>query len=224
MELESTTTLKQVDDYEPKGQAPKEKAAGQRLLRISNTLLILSVVITLISLSVFYRKNTQLQQDRLRLISNFQKISAALVGTASAQVGDLLPSFDTTDSGGARASVVYDGKSKYLFLIFSTQCGECISEFLTWRRIAPEVSSRSYRVVGLSMYSEERGKEKEGAADQNFQVLRIPSTAIQRAYRVTAVPMVMIVSAEGKVTWVHYGKLSEEEIKELLSKIEGEKQ
>jgi hypothetical protein len=110
-----------------------------------------------------------------------------------------------------------------LLYIFSPQCGVCLSEFPTWSRIASHAQSKKYRVVALSIYSDDASQEKPGAVDWNFEALRIPSVAIQRAYRVLAVPMVIVVSREGKVEWVQYGGLSGDSINEVLSVIDGKK-
>ncbi len=197
---------------------------GTRILRLSNSVLVLSVLIALISLTVLYDKNRKLQQETLLLRSNAQALAGTIAGSPSAQVGDLLPSFHTQSLDGAKSSVVYDGRSKYLFYIFSPQCGVCIAELPTWNRIAAPAKLRNYRVVALSIYSDAGLEEKPGLVDRNFETLRIPSVAIQRAYRVLSLPMVMLVSEEGKVQWVRYGKLPEDTVRELLSVIDAEKQ
>jgi peroxiredoxin len=216
---EDNTTKEKTANGKPVGASD-----DKRFLRISNTLLIASVAIALICLVVLTRRNLKLQQERLRLLSNIQTMSGTHVEPPSAQVGEILPSFEARNFGGARSGVLYDGKSKYLFYIFSPQCGVCINEFSTWSRITPHARSKDYRVVGLSTYSEEGSESEFGTMDRNFEVTAVPSMAIQRAYGVTAVPMVMLVSGKGKIEWVHYGKLPQEKIKELLSKIDNEDQ
>lgn len=210
-----------------KEHLPRDRPIGvsddKRFLRTSNTLLIISVVITLICLVVLTRRNAKLQEERQRRLANIQRMPGTPDESLSAQVGDILPSFDARNLAGARSGVFYDGKSKYLLYIFSPKCGVCISEFSTWSRIAPHARSKDYRVVGLSTYSENGSESEIGTVGRNFEVTAIPSMAIQRAYRVASVPMVMLVSEEGKIEWVHDGKLAEEKIKELLSKIDGEK-
>lgn len=54
---------------------------------------------------------------------------------------------------------------------------------------------------------------------KNFEVCVMPSKPVQRAYRVVAVPLVMLVSSEGNVEWVHYGALSDDKTKEISSVI-----
>jgi len=54
----------------------------------------------------------------------------------------------------------------------------------------------------------------------DFDLVPIPDMSVQRAYRVVAVPQVMVVSENGKVEWVHYGTLSDPTTTELLSIID----
>ena len=41
--------------------------------------------------------------------------------------------------------------------------------------------------------------------------------SVQRAYRIVAVPAVMVVSQGGTVEWTHYGALTEDLHRDLLS-------
>jgi predicted transcriptional regulator len=54
----------------------------------------------------------------------------------------------------------------------------------------------------------------------DFDLVAIPNLSVQRAYRVVAVPVVMVVSSDGKIEWVHYGALTSNQTSELLSVIE----
>lgn len=54
----------------------------------------------------------------------------------------------------------------------------------------------------------------------DFDIVAIPDMSVQRAYRVVAVPLIMVVSENGKVEWVHYGTLSDAATNELLSVID----
>lgn len=75
---------------------------------------------------------------------------------------------------------------------------------------------KNYIVLGLSIDSEDTIADLS-KVDVNFEVCVMPSKPVQRAYRVVAVPLVMLVSPQGSVEWVHYGALSDDKTKEISS-------
>jgi hypothetical protein len=110
MEMQSVRNDYPIVEHEPvSGEAAKKRphgrSDGKRLLRWSNTLLLLSVLIALICVIVLYKRNAKLNQERLRLMSTIQTISGTMAGPPSAQVGDVLPSFETSSSEGARTGI-----------------------------------------------------------------------------------------------------------------------
>ncbi len=189
---------------------------GARVLKIANTLLILSVMTTFIFLFVQSKNNSRLKEEKNKLVSTVKTMSGPLVSPPSVQVGDIVPSFEAVNLEGKRTDIVYNGSSKYLLYIFSPQCSVCIEQFHIWNQIASRAKLKNYRVIGLSLDPQD-AKANLSMVDHNFEVCLMSSTPVQRAYRVVAVPLVMLVSPQGNVEWVHYGALSEDKTKEISS-------
>jgi peroxiredoxin len=205
---------------------PAEKTANEgaplrqpenRALKISNNILIASIIIALIWIVLLFITNTRLRRERTELLS---RLSGQLAGAPSAQVGDVVPQFEGRSPDDTQSNVVYEATSKYLFFIFSPLCEVCTSEFPTWNEIGSDATSHGYKVIGLATYSE---SALQSTPAHNFGVVVFPSMAIQRAYRIVAVPTVMVVSGSGRIDWIQSGKLSKDKIKELLSIIDATK-
>ncbi len=93
-------------------------------------------------------------------------------------------------------------------------------EFPKWNRIAALSKENNYVPVGISTGSIDSIKEHLKENETNFEILIMPSMAVQRAYRVVAIPQVMIISSQGTVVWVHNGALTENNIAEVLSELQ----
>jgi peroxiredoxin len=196
--------------------ANKRRGASKpenRVLKTSNNILIVSVVVALICLSFFLITNSRLRREKAELVS---RLSGQLAGAPSAEVGDIVPQFQARSIDTTQSSITYEGKSKYLLYVFSPTCDVCRSEFPTWNEIASTATSHGYKVIGLATYSD---AALQGTPSHNFEVAAFPSKATQRAYRIVAVPTVMVVSGNGRIEWVQTGKLPADKITELLSTI-----
>lgn len=202
----SSSTKSHTDDGKQRG----------KLLAVANTVLIVTVLIAVIILFVQARNNSTLKQQRNELMSTVTTISGSMVGPPSVEVGDIVPSFEAITLEGKPRSIVYNGSSDYLLYIFSSRCSVCLDQFAHWNRIASRANLKNYTVMGLTIDSDNIKANLE-KLDRKFEVCPIPSKPIQRAYRVVAVPLVMLVSREGNVKWVHYGALSTDKVREISS-------
>jgi peroxiredoxin len=163
------------------------------------------------------RENIKLQKEKTDLEARVLTLSGELAGPPSAQVGDIVPPFEAVSLDGKQVSIVYNGSSKYLLYVFSTECGACVSQLPVWDKIAAQPKSKDYKKIAVSTESVEDTRASLSDKSFNFDILVMPNESIRRAYRVVAEPMVMIVSAEGKVEWVHYGTLTQNTMSELSS-------
>lgn len=200
-------------------QAPRG-SRGEKNLRIANTLLLIAVGAALSVVGILSWKYSTLRARVIEAARNEREASVKARTAELPTVGDLLPGFDALDNRGNRSSIRYDGKTKYLLLIFSPQCEVCTGEYPTWSRIAQHAASKSWRVVALSV-SPFRGKPPNLPLDpNNSELIEMPDMAIQRAYRSFVVPVVLLVSPEGRVEWVQSGSLSNDKVNELISALE----
>jgi hypothetical protein len=79
--------------------------------------------------------------------------------------------------------------------------------------------AEGYKAIALSL--EDPGEKREKLADlgKNSTILVMPNLAIQRTFRATSIPLLVLVSGEGKVEWVHYGILSDAKFSEISTKL-----
>jgi peroxiredoxin len=198
-----------------RGQTAARPGSSKTLVA-ANTIAILALIAAFVFLVVLGRDNLQLRKETMELKSTVATISGTIVGPASVQIGDIVPSFDAVSLEGKPTSIVYDGSSRYLLYLFSVRCGVCENEVPKWNEIASRGKLKNYKVFGVSIDPED-AKGELNKLDRNFDLLLLQSKSVQRAYRVVAIPLVMIVSGEGTVEWVHYGAMSEGSIRELSS-------
>ncbi len=180
-------------------------------------MLVIAVVIATTYSVKVSRENAALQKRE-------REYSGTLFGPQTAQSGDIVPAFKTTDLQGRQVEIVYDGAKRFLFFIFSSMCGACEREIPLWNALAKAETSKKFSIRGISIDSLEDSKKGVIGKDISFDVLIMPDMPTRRAYRVVSIPQVMIVSEHGTVEWVHYGGMTQDKIAELKSKLSGDKQ
>lgn len=148
--------------------------------------------------------------------------SGLLSGSAEAQPGDLVPSFEATDLAGETATIAYsnpdenkDQKPNHrLFFIYSNGCGVCVRQKDIWSTLKHELSPHESSLELTALHLPDALSAID--SDVDLEPLLMPGLSIQRAYRVTAVPLMLFVSPAGEVQWVHYGLLGQEKHSELI--------
>lgn len=189
---------------------------GARRLRISNNVLIISVVAAVFFIFLGLKQNSRLERENAAIKQ--QKSADSLMGDIRAQPGDLLPPFEAFDLEGRRIAVSYDGTSRHLLYFFSSQCETCLSQLSIWNQIAKRAKAQRDIVLGVSSDSPEVTRSRIGS--QGFDVVAIEDMAVFRAYRVEMIPMVVLTSPLGRVEWLHYGPITQGKTKELLSRMD----
>lgn len=183
------------------------------VLDLSHGVLIATIVISLIFIVLLYRDDTKQRTQRVQALSRLNSAIGGMAGPPYAQVNDIVPGFSGVSISGKKVDVVYSGETKYLFFIFSPDCDACSGQISTWKSIA--VKARRDRLILLGLLT---SPVVDAPPSFDFDVLLLPDISIKRAYRLVAVPAVMLVSEQGRVEWVHYGSVTPEQIEDLLSK------
>lgn len=173
---------------------------------------MLTTAIAIVFLVIITKENTKLRLEA-------SQYKGALAGPQTAQIGDIVPPFYSLNLEGQQVHITYDESAKYLLYIFSPACAVCISQITVWNRLTPQAISKNIKVFGLLIDPADVAKSYLKDIQYNFNVTVLPNKAIQRAYRVVSIPQVMLVSPKGVVEWVHYGEMSEDIIRDLLSKM-----
>ena len=178
---------------------------------LSHGILCAAILIALSFLVVLSNDDIQLRKDKVRLRSQLAASLGGISGPPQAQIGDIVPSFEGASFSGKPTRVSYD-KSRYLLFIMSLECDACLNEIPTWNAIAEGISRRNYSVIGVVA-----GARSVTVPPASFELVPVPDMSVQRAYRIVAVPAVMVVSQGGTVEWIHYGALTEDLHRDLLS-------
>lgn len=173
-------------------------------------------------LAITYSVRTSRQNSELQAKEREQY--GTLSGPPVIQEEDIVPAFKTIDIQNSEKEIVYNGTTKYLLFVFSPMCGVCQQEIPLWNSIASIAASKEFAVCGISLDSLDDSRNNLKNHDIGFDVFIMPDFATQRAYRVTSIPQVMIVSEHGRVEWVHYGAMTQSKVKDLQSRFIGKKQ
>ncbi len=120
------------------------------ILGLSNSILFISIIIALTFMFFLAKQNAKLQKQNAQLKEELHPWLGTLTGPPTAQVGDIVPSFEAVNLQGKRSGIVYDGTSRYLLYIFSPQCDICISELPVWKQITTRAQAKNYITLGMS--------------------------------------------------------------------------
>ena len=211
-------------------KSPETLRAGDRTrepashLQTANIILTVAIILSLIFLFVFVRDRIRLKdrilqsEARVRQLEIGLSVSAeSLSGPPAALVGDLVPPFEAMNLEGQPVAIAYNGSSKYLLFVFSPLCDACVDEMGKWGEVSKVAKANGYSVLAVSLRTAEETRMNLPKGGRDFQILIMPNMAVQRAYRVIVEPVVILVSAQGTVAWVHYGSLSQATITDLNS-------
>jgi hypothetical protein len=188
-----------------------------RNLRVSNWVLLTSVSVALISIFFGVSHNRQLWVENRQLQLQLQSVAAVAL-CDSARPGDIVPPIEADTLEGKKATISYDGTTKYLFFIFSVKCNHCLEQFSQWSEIARKGRSTGWAVLGLAT---DREDLSFNVGNAGFEVLKLRDTSVLRAYRITVVPSVILVSEQGRIQWVRSGALNPSSVQELHRVVEG---
>ena len=187
----------------------------RRLFDLSHGILFVTILLALVFLFVLSRDNIRQRTLQARLRSELGASVGGLAGPPQLQRGDIVPGFGSVDLvDGKPIHVLYDGRSKHLFFFMSLECDACLTELAVWNSLAQKTENKC-TVLGVVI--------QPGSVTippVNFRLVSSPNLSLQRAYRVVEVPLVMVVSGNGIVEWVHYGHLNSDQVAELISVIE----
>lgn len=187
----------------------KRSSAYSKLLDPATLVLVVAVGAALYFLVSYSRANVALSKENERLSAY-----------AKAEPGDAVPPFQSVDLQGRRYEVSYNTPRKHLLFIFTAGCGACLEQLPVWSRVAAEVNADEYSVHVVSLDKADDTAPHFDGKYQNLPVVLAPSpVSFMRTYRVNGFPQVMVVSGQGIVEWVHVGKLSDDKLQELTSKV-----
>jgi peroxiredoxin len=194
---------------------PAPGAARKRyydFLTPTNLVLTLAAVAGLFFLVLYSRANVALKRQN-------EILKERVSGYTEPQIGDAVPPLESTDLKGEKLRVAYETPTNHLLFIFTTHCPVCLDQLPAWNSLAEKATSKNYVVLGISVDSLEETKASLDGKIDHLKTVVTSDPNILRTYRINKFPMVMIISNQGVVEWVHAGKLSEEQLAELTIKL-----
>jgi len=188
---------------------------NNRLIDLSHGILFATILVGLLFIILLWKENVRQRGVVSQLQSNLATSLGTRVGPQYAEKGDMVSAFEAVSLGGRATKIAFDGHTKWLLFIFSSRCDACISQVPTWNSIVQQVKNPRCRAIGILIDA-----TPHATPQVKFDILPMPDMSLQRAYRVVAVPLVMVVSESGKIEWVKYGTLASSDTSELLSIID----
>jgi len=190
----------------------------KRKFDLTYSLLVLAIIFAIGFIVLLAKENSKLKARIINALSNPDAASGNISGPPELQAGDLAAPFEAKDLDGKLLSVKYGGKSKYAFYLFSPFCGACMKQTAMMSNLMLQVKAGGYEPVALSLEDPGERRDQLAVIEKNSTILVMPNLAIQRTFRVTSIPMLALVSGDGKVEWVHYGILSDGKFNEISAR------
>ncbi|UCC71254.1 MAG: redoxin domain-containing protein [Gemmatimonadota bacterium] len=154
------------------------------------------------------------------------RVEAAKLCESATQAypGFVVPTFGTTTLGGDFVSIgnAPAGELQVLF-VFGTSGGECFETIRSWKAIVEELHAlraREVPVYGISLDSEPKTRRYVVEHGLLFPILRFPERKLASLYRVTRVPLTLVLNHDGTVVHARLGPLTgQASIDSLISTI-----
>jgi len=160
-----------------------------------------------------------LLRQNFRLRADLERCSGGLSGPPEAVPGDRVLSFQATTLEGREKAVSYFGRRGHVLLFFSPKCRVCEEQVPLWARLSSKINPECWEALAVSLDPLEETQSWAQGRDLGFDIISLTERAIWRAYRITAIPQITVISPDGIISWVHSGYLREggETYRELLS-------
>lgn len=155
-------------------------------------------------------------QNRI-LVRRLATLRTDLARSARALPGDIVPPFAALDLNGTPHSIRYSNHTHHrIIFFFAPNCEVCEQQAsYWWPRIHQEMGSRHIELIAVSLDDLTQTKKLMHRNHLNFDVLIMPDRPVRRAYRITDIPVILVVSPKGRIEWAYYGLLDEQGYSEL---------
>ncbi|HEX2095480.1 MAG TPA: TlpA disulfide reductase family protein [Longimicrobiaceae bacterium] len=127
--------------------------------------------------------------------------------------GMFVPTFQATTLTGEPVTVGRsEGEGRQVLFFFTTTCPYCKSSLPAWREITARldtVRSLPVRVYGVSLDSTAVTRRYVQENRLPFPVLELPERKLAAIYRAQAVPLTVVLDAEGRMIHSRLGEITE---------------
>ena len=175
-------------------------------IMIPGLAVIILLAIDVVVLSV---KNRDLK-DQIREITGFEM-------TEPLESGTLAESISVKFLAGRTDFISYDNPdANYLLLVFSTTCPHCEANITTWTSLNDTLNGRCY-VIALSVDDVDRTIDYVAKKDFPFYTVILNDSTYYRRYKISGVPVTMLIAGDARVKEVWKGELNDEQVVDIIS-------
>ena len=133
----------------------------------------------------------------------------------SLQPGDHVPPIKLQSMGGSTVELPYDDSSReYLLFVFSTTCPHCVKNLPTWQAISDSAKGHDLSVLGISIHDITQTRDYVLRTNPHFYVAAAETT-FGRQYKITGVPVTVLITGRGVVEKTWMGELTAEDSREI---------
>jgi len=135
--------------------------------------------------------------------------------------GDRLTPIEAQTIDGHTTTITYSEPGmSYLVLVFSTTCPYCEENIEQWRRIAGTCQGGGCSVIGVSVHGLE--PTRQYLVDRNVPFYTVINTSKEfaEAYKISGVPMTILISAGGIVENTWSGMVNDDQVDEIIERIQ----
>ncbi len=171
------------------------------------------MVITLLAIDVVVLsvKNRDLK-DHIREISGFEPPEPFEPGSVAGKIS-------VTLLDGRNDSISYDeAYAKYILFVFSTTCPHCEANIPTWKSLNETLNGRCF-IIAISIHDVERTVDYVTKREFPFYTVSLNDTAFYQRYKISGVPVTMLIATDATVEGVWKGRLDDEQEKDIVSRI-----
>ncbi len=131
--------------------------------------------------------------------------------------GDRVDAIEAQSIDGRNTTITYaESGMKYLVLVFSTTCPYCVENIEKWRAIARYCQQEGCSVIGVSVHDIDRTRQYLLDMELPFFTVINTGREFADAYKITGVPMTILISTGGIIEKTWPGVLSDAHVEDIF--------
>ena len=146
--------------------------------------------------------------------------AAAIIGglylTGDAELNQPAPGFFLPETSGGRVGFESYRGRPVLLVFWATSCGICRRELPAVSRVAPEFRSKGIGVVAIHLGGADDVRDFMPSNHIALTSLVDAEGVVGQAYRVSGVPKMVLIGADGKIKRTKAGMAEESELREWI--------
>ena len=183
---------------------PMESARREQLVNLVLTVLILAAVV---EVGLLIRQNRSLRAQ----IESLSAAVAAHAGSGGPAIGSKALPLNIIDTGGSASRLEFDQVGRpTLVIIASAECPACTDSLPQWRKALDEAGEGRVRLLALTMGDPIPMQEKLEKAGLSLPTYKVVPEEGAESWRMSMVPLTVLVDTSGTVSQVWAGALSDE--------------